>query len=147
MLVLLSSLSYGGMPPARSKRTVHEKDFPGMESDAPPIYPERRLWTAVILSAVLEYEQQLQHIQKLWTATHRPLAKGLLNHLRSLRYEIRHDWFRHVCDLADIDQSHVVRRIRELDQRHLLHEVKFTDEDTLPTRYQMRKARKRVRYA
>lgn len=110
-------------------------------------YPERRLWTAVVLFAIVEYEEQLRHIRKLWDADRKPVARFLLSALQKLRYEIRHPWFARACDLAERDQRDVVRRIRTLDQQYGLAEIEFTDQESRITRYQTEKAKKRLQYS
>jgi hypothetical protein len=147
MLVLLNSLAYPGMAEKPKSRSQAKTQFYAeMELDAEPTYPERRLWMAIILHAITEYEEQLRHIQKLWKADRKPVSKHLLTFLRGLRYEVRHDWFRHVCDLANIDQSHVISRIKQLDEQYHVAQVKFSGEDTMATRYQLMKAKKRLQY-
>lgn len=115
-----------------------------MEVESEPIYPEKRLWTAVIVFALTEYEQQLQVIQKM--SVDGQVSKHLLLQLRCLRYEVRHDWFGHVCENADVPQSQVIRKLQELDSKYKLSEIDFANVDLQPTRYQLRKA-KRLRYA
>lgn len=145
MLVLLNSLAYAGMPPqAPIKKTSYTKGkVPEAEVESRAVYPEQRLWTAIILMAVQDYEDQLIHIRKLWDADHRPLSRHLLHFLRVLKYEAQHDWFRHVCDLADLDQDHILNKMKEMDFKYKLSEVKFADTDHSITRYQLRKTRKR----
>ena len=110
-------------------------------------YPEKRLWTAVILYALTEYSEQLIHIRKLWDAERKPVARFLLSALQKLRYEMRHPWFGHMCDLAERDQSSIVARIKMLDKQYDLAGVEFTDAEDHITKYQTDKAKKRLQYA
>mgnify|MGYP001616459402 CR=1 FL=1 len=149
MLVLLTSLAYSGMPHHGSKRTAGFKkstNAPVQEPiDAPAIYPEKRLWIAIILNTVYEYEDQLKVIQKLWGAggSRKALSKHFLTSLRSIEYEVRHEWFNHVCDLADFDQARVIRKLKELDTEYKLSQVTFAAEDHIVTRYQVRMSKLR----
>lgn len=122
-------------------------DLPALESESWESYPERRLWIAVILFAIEEYREQLVHIRKLWDADGRPVSKQLLLSLRGTKYEMQHAWFGHVCENADIDQSHIVRKVRELDQEFRLDEIKFAASDAGVSRMSVRRMRKRLQYA
>lgn len=127
----------------RQKTRTAGGSVPTVEDDgAGGTFPERRLWIAVIVYSMTEYEEQLKHIKKLWDAERKALPRQLLNVLRVLRYELRHEWFGHVCDLAEIAQSHVLTRIKALDKQYGLAEIEFDETLTMPTRYQMRKARR-----
>ena len=110
-------------------------------------YPEKRLWVAVVLFALVEYEEQLKHIRKLWDAERKPITRFLLSSLQKLRHEIRHPGFARACELAEREQADVIRRIRALDKQYGLAEVEFTDSESRLTRYQADKAKKRLQYA
>lgn len=127
---------------------MQDRGLFSMEWPADPgMYPEQRLWTAVILYALTEYKEQLIHMRKLWDAEHKPVSQFLLTSLQKLRYEIRHPWFGRICELAERNQADVVNRIRALDMQYGLAEIEFTHEETRITRHQTDKAKKRLQYA
>ncbi len=121
------------------QKSMHIKDRPQPEVDSTPNYPERRLWVSIILFAIQEYQDTLALIQKQWTSSKAPVSKYYLQCIRSMRHELRHEWFNHICDLADVSQHQVLRKIKEFDFKYGLAEVEFTDEDTMVTRHHMRR--------
>jgi hypothetical protein len=103
------------------------------------IYPEKRLWTAIILFALVEYEDILKHIQKLWTSNKKPVSRHFHTQLRMLRYEIEHSWFQNICDIADQPHVSVLGKLKHLEDTYGLKSVNFSNDDTRITRYQIRK--------
>lgn len=149
MFVLINSLAYPSMPQSQSPtpRTRAKSGALSTETESRPIYGEQRLWTAIIVMALQDYEGQLVHIRKLWDGDKRQVPRYLFQALRVLRYEIQHEWFAHVCFLAEQDHSTMVAQLKRLDEKYKLSEVQFTDSDNPITRYQLRKAKKRLQYA
>ena len=96
--------------------------FPEIET-----YPERKLWCAVILTAFHEYEMCLQKIDDIWKRTLRPINRTYLMELRSVRSELSSEWFLEVCDFAEVDISHINRKLNNLDKQYGLHGVQFSE--------------------
>jgi hypothetical protein len=119
------------------EKSNRPKEYLSTIQETVPYFPERRLWVAVILAAITEYEDQLTHISKLWFADKKPLSHFFINSLRMIKHEVYHDWFRHVCDLADIDQSHIIRKIKNLDLEHKLSEIRFLEQDANVSRFKI----------
>lgn len=88
-------------------------------------YPEQRLWIAVIVAAFTEYEELLQHIEKM--AAEGPVPLFFLTLAQRLRYEIRHEWFAHICEHAGIEHADAVNRTKKLDKQYRLAEIEFTE--------------------
>lgn len=124
---------------SRSMGSWFDEDYEGDEST-----PEKRLWVAVILASVQEYEEQLQVIHKMWSADHKPIAKQFQNQLKMLKYEMSHEWFRHVCEMADWDFYSIRGKLNALEEKYRLDEVEFTTEDSVILRFQIKKLRNRV---
>ena len=64
--------------------------------------PEQRLWCAIILSALTEYETLLRS----------------RNSSKPLRKQCEGAWFRHVCDCAGVEHSVVIRKLDQLDAKY-----------------------------
>lgn len=112
------------------------------EGDEIPVYPEQRLWTAVLLFSIQEYEEHLIRMWKVWEADRRPISKHFLSHIRGIKYEIQHEWFQHICDMAGRDHRAILWKLKQLELKHRFSEIKFSDQDTSVSRYQLRRMRR-----
>lgn len=112
------------------------------EFDTGPLYPERRLWIAVIVQALVEYEELLRNIHKTWEAFRRPIHRSFYWSIRQIKHEAQDPWFGHICDMADVSQAVVVQKLSALDKKYKFGEVEFTDDHAVPTRYYIRKHKK-----
>lgn len=90
--------------------------------------PEVRLWAAIVLVTVEEYEEWLKRIQSAWLMHGQPVRWEYAWTLRRLRYEINHQWFRSICDHANTEHSAVRKRILELEAKYGLHNVRFAEQ-------------------
>lgn len=140
VFVLLKSLAYAHMPSIKPAYTAqptarYATEYEGTSNN----YPERRLWVSVILYTITEYEAHLRAAAQIWKTRRMPGRQAQLT-IRNIRYEVLHDWFRHVCDLAGFEQTDVVRKIRALETQYGFAEIQFSGADG-PTRYAVRKAR------
>lgn len=88
---------------------------------------ETRLWSAVIICALREYELWLRDIRTIWLARGEPVHKSYGTMLRDTQRELRHDWFRHICDLADVPHSTVMRKVVCLEREYGIINVTFAD--------------------
>jgi hypothetical protein len=89
--------------------------------------PEIRLWLAIILQALTEYQEWLHRIQQQWLLHGEPVDGTYANTLRRVRYECEHEWFKHVCDLADISHDAFMRKLIDFEKTFGLCNVRFTD--------------------
>lgn len=132
-------------------KLLHMKDFrpPTLEYDGEEPYPEQRLWTAVLLATLTEYEMTLKRIKEAWRMTGRPVSRNFLMELYSIRHECRHEWFRHICEMANWPPERILGKFNEFDKQYELSSVKFSATDNAVTRYQIRKIKdaKRLRKA
>jgi hypothetical protein len=124
------------------QNTMALKDFPESDEGDYRNYPERRLWVSIVLFALQEYEDTLAMVQKIWSETRAPVSKFYLQNIRELRYEMQHDWFTYICDLGDISQHQVLRKIKQLDLKYKFADVEFTREGYFVTRFQLKKIKK-----
>ena len=122
------------------QKSMAIKDRTQVTVDETPCYPEQRLWTAIILFTIQEYEDTLALVKKLWTTENGPVSKYYLQTIRSIRYECRHSWFGHICEHANFHQDVLLKKMKQLDMQYGLAEVEFTDEDNVVTRYQVRRS-------
>lgn len=90
-------------------------------------FPERRLWVAIIIVAVCDYEEQLAFIRRIWSETGRPVDRIYLNQLRNLRHELNNPWFAEICELAGWQPQRVLGQLKRLEDRHGLSAIKFTE--------------------
>lgn len=89
--------------------------------------PELRLWVAIVLTSIEEYEGWLKRIQTQWLLHGQPVAYEYGSTIRRLRFELEHEWFRHICDLANREHCDVIARIASLEKRYGFHNVRFAD--------------------
>lgn len=113
--------------------------IPEFDTDDGSVFPEKRLWTAMILNALVDYELKLTNIQNMWLATKKPVGQWMHVELRILRYEMEHDWFKQICVIADQSYIAVIKKLDAMDEEYGLRKILFTDDDTRVTRYQINK--------
>lgn len=101
--------------------------FPESEEWSERDYPERRLWCAVVINLLHEYESWLQRIMLLWQTENKPVPAALHNEIKDMRKHCTHRWFGVVCALADITQSMVIARLDRLDKDYCLASISFDE--------------------
>lgn len=89
--------------------------------------PELRLWVAIVLVSIEEYEEWLKRIQSAWLRHGEPVSYEYGATIRRIRFELEHPWFRHICDLANREHSDVLSRLTQLEARYGFHNVRFAD--------------------
>lgn len=118
------------------------------EVEATEPYPEMRLWAAIVLNTVAEYELWLRRMQTDWLLNKGKLIRrSLYITLKDIEKEVRHSWFDQVCELAGVSQDIVINKLAQLDKQYGLLNMRFTDSPEFISEYAMRKARKRQYYA
>lgn len=108
--------------------------------------PELRLWLAVIIMTVCEYEEMLNRIVNTWKKYRQPINRLRLNELYSLRFECRNPWFDYICEMANISPAIVFRRFDRLDEKYAIHSIKFTDLPRCPLKKERQRRVKRLIY-
>lgn len=93
-----------------------------------PTFPECRLWQAVIIHTIDEYEGWLKRIQANWLRWGQPVDRAYYHMLQTIRHETAHAWFAHICCIADIPQSRVLKKFSQLDKQYGLINVVFDNE-------------------
>jgi hypothetical protein len=88
-------------------------------------FPEMRLWKAIVIQAIHEYEEWLGRIQREWLKYGEPVDIKLYNTLQLVRYECTCHWFRYVCDMADVEHEQVMRKFIQLEKHYGLINVRF----------------------
>lgn len=129
------------------QKSIKNAKGPAVYGEPEPIFPEKRLWIAIVVTAINDYVDQLKHIRKLWDADHRPVSRHLHRLLRTTKYEISHKYFGEVCENAGITQDSVVKHLNHLEKEYCLADVRFSLDDSVISRIALRKARKRLQYA
>ncbi len=123
-------------------RERQPKYIPEIDDDGGSVFPEKRLWTATILNAITDYEEQLRNIRSIMEKTGKAPGQWMHSELRILRYEIEHDWFKQICLTADQSHGAVLYKLDALDKQYGLREIIFSDDDTRVTRYSINKAKR-----
>ncbi len=89
--------------------------------------PELRLWVAIVLVSLEEYENWLKRIQAAWLMRGQPVSYDYGSTIRRLRFEMEHPWFRHICDLANREHCDVISRLTVLEKKYGFHNVQFAE--------------------
>lgn len=117
---------------------------PEMEDGEYPTYPERRLWSAVILATIHEYEEWLLRIESTWNNRQQPVNLSYFQALRIIRHECGNDWFAHICEMAEIAPDLILTKFDRLDREYCVRSIPRTDSPvTAATRWEIRKANAR----
>lgn len=104
-------------------------------------YPERRLWCAVVLSAVDEYMEWILRISNGWRTSRRPLPTHYKYSLNYLRQQCRSEWFVMICEMAEFPAHKVLKKFDELDREFGISQIPFEpSEDNFPSHWELRKA-------
>lgn len=98
--------------------------FEGEKLEA--IYPEQRLWAAVITMLIDDYRSLLMRIISLRDRK-QPVNLLYLRQLEALKREAQHEWFHVICGHINIDASHVVTRLDKFDEEFELSKIIFTN--------------------
>lgn len=125
---------------------IIESVLVGTEHFAPnaDYYPEERLYLAIIIQAICDYESNLQRIQAAWLKNGEPVERNHADNLRVIRYECQGNGFQNFCLLADVPISKIFRKFQTLDKQYGLINVKFTDHDRIITDHEYRMRRRRT---
>lgn len=115
---------------------------PQIEDENGGYYPERRLWAAVIVETLAEYEEQLRRIKYCREASPHPVNRIFFQAIKRLRYECEHAWFQNICWLANVEPSSVYVKFDELDAKYQLRRTNFTDMATVIPRERLDRSRK-----
>ncbi len=105
-------------------------------------YPETRLWAAVVLQSINEYEHLLQRIQGTWLSSNRPVNRAHYEALANVREQCKSTWFVQVCELAGFDQLSVLNKFSNLEKMYGLINVVFTEQQSVVSRYMREKQRR-----
>lgn len=103
----------------------------GMSDDI-GMYPEQRLWCAVILEALKEYEEYLQRISIVARTTKQPVDSTYRRGLAAIRRECAHKNFEFICELAQIPFKQVQTRFDRLDKEYCLSSIQFDQIEPQP---------------
>lgn len=90
--------------------------------------PERRLWCAVMISAIDEYTEWLHRINVQWNSFNRPVNPDYKFSLKHIRRQCRSEWFQAVCEMADFSPDRIFAKFDALDREYCLHQILFADE-------------------
>ena len=116
----------------------------GHESENSGGFPEIRLWAAIILNTLHEYEGLLTTIQTSWQIRKRPVNRLHLHGLNNIRRECADPWFRHVCDMAGTVASKVIAQLNKLDERYFLKDYEFTPRASIVSIYSLSRHKRRT---
>lgn len=88
------------------------------------ILPEIKLWRAVILTIVDDYREALKQIRKAVGYGERANIK-LLWQIQKFRNEIGSEFIGEICEYIGVANTHIARRLKELDRDAGLEKVKW----------------------
>lgn len=86
-------------------------------------FREQRLWAAIVLATITEYENWLRRIEQIWRETERPVFAELFQEVEQVRRHIEHDWFWHICDLAGVQYLSVTKALDKLDREYCIGSI------------------------
>ncbi len=90
------------------------------------IYPEQRMWAAVALLLIEDYEVKLTEAHRIWFDNKRKPDSGILLTLRQLRRVAGSPWFRTVCEYVNVHEDHITTKLDKLDKAYELEKIQFT---------------------
>lgn len=90
--------------------------------------PENRLWMAVLIAAITEYEDLCVRIESSWNREQRPVNPAYRYALERIRQECDTAWFRAVCDMANVPRATVMRKLDQLDKDHCVRAIPYADQ-------------------
>lgn len=90
-------------------------------------YPERRLFIAIALTLLEDYEHRLSTIA-IGMQTKRCVSVRHRFELVKLCEESESTQFEEICEVIGIHISHFIRKLRQMDERYNLASVKWTNE-------------------
>lgn len=100
---------------------------PQLWLDADLSTPEKRLWVAVILQTVAEYEEWARRIDRFHAVMKTEVPIEFQEALEVVRRECMHQWFQHVCDMAEVRPSQVFERFKVIDRDYCVNHVPFAE--------------------
>ncbi len=92
-------------------------------------YPERRLWCAVIISTMEEYEEWCIRIHTGWHVKQKPVSGSYKFAIQHIRRQCKGEWFQTICELADFPASRMSARFDQLDKEYCIAVIPFEGED------------------
>lgn len=114
------------------------------QSETPAAVPETRLWCAIILSTLVEYQEWLQRISSAWHRDQRPVPRGYLYAVQCIRKQCGNEWFVNICELAGVSLHQVVRRFDSLDREFCIASIPFEEAmERIVSPWELRKAARR----
>lgn len=103
-------------------------------------YPEKRLWVAVVLTALTEYQDSCQRAALAWKVHNgKPVNRVFLSTLQAIRKDCGTAWFRQICMIAGVDQKTVFKKFDSYDEKHGILDIRFTERDEIVSRYYIEK--------
>lgn len=93
------------------------------------VFAEQRLWAAVALQLIDDYEAVLRKVNMIWFEKRAKVSHHHLMTLRQLQREAKGAWFQLVCEHINVHGSHVLRKFQQLEKQYKLSEVQFTAND------------------
>lgn len=113
-----------------------------MEYESESVKPERRLWAAVVVTALEEYEDWCRSAEKHWRMWNSPVPIAYYHELQDMRRHCMHRWFGVVCALADVEQEWVIARFDSIAKEYCINSLPFDHGGELLTEWQQRRLTK-----
>lgn len=107
------------------------------------IYAEQRMWAAVALQLIDDYESTLKRIHSIWFDKKVKVNQANLMTLRQLRREAKGEWLNLILEHINIHGDHLIAKLDKLDKQYNLGQIQFTiyDEDSSDKRKNLHIAR------
>lgn len=103
------------------------KNAPQLEVEADGTYPERRLWSAVLIATFHEYEEWCKRISTTWETTKRPVNRNFRDALEAIRRECKTPWFSHICEMVELSPDCMHRKLELLDNKYNVTVTPYSD--------------------
>lgn len=86
-------------------------------------YPEQRLWQAIILATLNDYEEWCRRIESSWNHMQQPVNRDFKYALDGIRRECTDKWFQQICDLAQIARPSIFRQFDKFDKEYCVNVI------------------------
>lgn len=108
-------------------------------------YPERRLWLAVIVQALEDYEGLLQRIESAWNQTRRPVNRQLWIEACEVRRHCEHSLFEAICEHAGIPHRRILLKLNHFDREYCFNVIPVETRAEIRSAWQIRQFRKHIK--
>jgi hypothetical protein len=132
----------GAVPAELSLVNVKIRNAPEIDFEPDANYPERRLWLAVIVQALADYEDLLRKVESAWNHLQRPTQRQQYLEVKQLQRHLADPLFELICEHAGIAVEKVARKVRRFEKDYCFNAIPVEDDAPVLSDWQMRKVRR-----